>query len=282
MTAPLSKVAGVCGWPIHHSLSPVLHQFWLSKMGIAGGYIAFAVHPDEAVDAFKSLKHVSIAGVNVTLPLKEKAFAAADVHSPSAKKLGVANCLYKQNGQLIAHNTDMEGFTAPLLERVGAEFLMTNPALIFGAGGAARAAIQALLDLSVPEIRVCSRRNNQADELISQINLPNLYMVPWERRMDSLSTAGLIVNATAGGMKGRHPLEVSLSPSRPDVFIYDLIYTPYITPLISQAMSLKRDYLGGLDMLIGQARPSFEKFYGVWPDDNLNPKNLLLSHLGDV
>lgn len=282
MSVPLPKIAGVCGWPIHHSLSPALHQFWLSKMNIAGGYIAFAVHQDEAVEAFKSLKKVSIAGVNVTIPLKEKAFQAADFHTEAAKKLGVANCLYKQDGKLIAHNTDMEGFTAPLVERVGAEFLKTNSALIFGAGGAARAAAKALLDLSVPEIRICTRRNVQSDELISQINLPNVYMVPWERRMNSISTAGLVVNATAGGMTGHNALEISLSTSRPDVFIYDLIYTPRLTPLIRQAIELNRDYMGGLDMLIGQARPSFELFYGRLPDKSLDPTALLLKNLANA
>jgi len=282
MSVPIPKIAGVCGWPIHHSLSPVLHQFWLSKTGIPGGYISFAIHPNDAVQAFRSLKNVSIMGVNVTLPLKEKAFEAADEHTEAAKTLGVSNCLYKKDGKLIAHNTDMEGFTVPLLSKLGLGFLKTNPALIFGAGGAARAAIQALLDLAVPEIRICARRDEQAESLAAHINLPNIYMVPWERRMDSLSSAGLVVNATAGGMKGRNPLEVSLSTTRPDVLIYDLIYTPLITPLIKQAKDLNREYLGGLDMLIGQARPSFEKFYGVLPDDKYDPKPLLLNHLGGV
>ena len=160
MSAPIPKLAGVCGWPIHHSLSPVLHQFWLSKMKIRGGYIPFAVHPDEAVSAFRSLKKMSIEGVNVTAPLKQKAFEAADEHTAEAKKLGVANCLYKRDGQLIAHNTDLEGFTAPLLKKLNRQFLKTNPAIIFGAGGAAKACLGALLDMGVPEIRLCSRRNS--------------------------------------------------------------------------------------------------------------------------
>ncbi len=281
MSAPLSKIAGVCGWPVHHSLSPVLHQFWLSKMGIAGGYINFAVRPDTAIEAFKSLKKVSISGVNVTLPLKEKAYAAADIHTPAAKKLGVANCLFKDKGKLIAHNTDLEGFAAPLIKKLGLSFLKTNPALIFGAGGAARAAIGALLDIGVPEIRLCARKDNQAETLASQLHLPHVYVVPWARRMDSISTAGLIVNATSGGMKGQGPLEVSLSTSRTDVFIYDLIYTPLKTPLIGQAIDLDRSFLGGLDMLIGQARPSFEKFYGILPPDDLNPKAVIMKKLKD-
>jgi len=196
MSKPLAKVAGVCGWPIHHSLSPVLHQFWLSKMNIAGGYIPFAVHPDEAVSAFKSLKKVSITGLNVTAPLKQKAFEAADVHTAEAKSLGVANCLYKRDGALIAHNTDVEGFLVPLLKKSDANFLKTNSAIVFGAGGATRAVIGALIKVGVPEIRISTRRDEQALEMVSDVNLPNLYNVAWSKRQKSLESAGLIINAT--------------------------------------------------------------------------------------
>lgn len=279
MSASVVNVAGVCGWPIHHSLSPVLHQFWLSNMGIKGGYVSFAVHPDEALSAFQSLKSISISGVNVTAPLKEKAFLSADIKTAQAEKLGVANCLYKRDGKLIAHNTDLEGFTAPLVKQAGLEFLKTNPAIIFGAGGAAKAALGALLDMGVPEIRICSRRDEQSSSLAAHINLPNIYMLPWDRRQSSLQTAGLIVNATTAGMHGRAALDISLSNSRPDVFVYDLVYTPIETPLIRQAIKANRAYLGGLDMLIDQARPSFKLFFGQAPNEKLDPKPLLLKHL---
>ena len=280
MKAPLNKLAGVCGWPIHHSLSPVLHQFWLAKMGIKGGYIPFAVHPAEADMAFQSLKYMNISGVNVTTPLKEKAFKAADIHTPEAQKLGVANCLYKKDdNKLVAHNTDIEGFTAPLLEQADHSFLKTNPAIVFGAGGAARAAIGALLNLGIPEIRICSRRNTKSQSIASEINLPNLYVVPWDKRHDSIQTAGLIINATTAGMYGRSALDISLSKTRESVFIYDLVYTPVLTPLILDAKNLNRKYLGGLDMLIAQARPSFTLFFGEAPKLEFDPKHLLLKHL---
>lgn len=279
MTVPINKVAGVCGWPIHHSLSPVLHQFWLTKMQIKGGYIAFAVHPDEADMAFQSLKLVSISGVNVTAPLKHLAYKAADRHTPEAKKLGVANCLYKEDGKLIAHNTDLEGFTRPLIEKTGESFLKTNPAIIFGAGGAAKAALGALLDIGVPEIRVCARRDEQARDVTSDINLPNVHHLEWSKRQDSLKTAGLIVNATTAGMHGRSGLDISLINTREDIFVYDLVYTPILTPLIVQARELNRPFLGGLEMLIAQARPSFKLFFGVEPDRQFDPTELLLKHL---
>ena len=282
MTVPIPKIAGVCGWPIHHSLSPALHQFWLSKMGIKGGYIPFAVHPDEAIEAFRSLKNMNIQGVNVTAPLKLKAFMAADEHTPEAQKLGVANCLYKRDGQLIAHNTDLEGFTSPLLKNLSEGFLKTNPAIIFGAGGAAKACLGALLDLGVPEIRLCSRRNSPSATIVETINLPNVYNVAWDVRNKSISTAGLIINATTAGMHGRPPLDIDLSVTREDAFIYDLVYTPIITPLIQQAKNHNRACLGGLDMLIEQARPSFEIFFHQRPKAEYDPTALLLGHLGET
>lgn len=281
MSAVIPKIAGVCGWPIHHSLSPALHQFWLSKMGIAGGYIPFAVHPDEAVRAFKSLKSVSITGLNVTSPLKQKAFEAADIHTAEAKSLGVANCLYKKDGALIAHNTDVEGFLAPLLSKTSPDFLKSNSAIVFGAGGATRAVIGALIKSGVPEIRICTRRDEQSLDMVSKINMPNLYNVAWSKRQASLETAGLIVNATTAGMHGRSGLDIDLSNSRPDALVYDLIYTPIITPLIAQARALGRANLGGLDMLIAQAIPSFERFFGVAPRSEFDPTPLLLKHLNE-
>ena len=134
----VAKLAGVCGWPIHHSLSPVLHNFWLRELGISGAYVHFAVRPDEALRAFRSLKATSIAGVNVTQPLKQLAFEAADERTPDATKLGVSNCLYKRDGKLIAHNTDLEGFAAPLIKAMGARELSEKPALIIGTRCVAR------------------------------------------------------------------------------------------------------------------------------------------------
>jgi len=202
VTAPIPKLAGVCGWPIHHSLSPVIHSYWLRETGIAGAYVHFAVRPDDAVHAFKSLKHTSITGVNVTLPLKSLAFEAADIVTPDAERLGVSNCLYKRGGKLVAHNTDPEGFAAPLLKHRTPNQIMNMPALVIGTGGAARAVIGALLNLNCPEIRVCGRTDEKAEKLVGEFNLPSLYAVGWRHRNMSLPTAGLVINASSAGMKG--------------------------------------------------------------------------------
>lgn len=275
----ISKLAGVCGWPIHHSLSPVLHNFWLKELGLAGAYVHFAVRPDEAVRAFKSLKRTSISGVNVTLPLKGLAYEAADEHTPDAIKLGVANCLFKKDGKLIAHNTDLEGFAAPLIKAMGARALSQSPALIIGTGGAARAVIGALLALNIPEIRITGRTDSKAEDLANMVNVPSFYALPWAKRNEAVGDAGLIINATAGGMTGKPDLDVDISKAKSGSFVYDLIYTPRHTKLLREAKKSGCQTLGGLEMLIAQARPSFKLFYGQEAPQTPDPKEMLFAAL---
>ena len=275
----VAKLAGVCGWPIHHSLSPVLHNFWLKELGLSGAYVHFAVRPDEAIRAFKSLKATSISGVNVTQPLKQLAYEAADERTPDAIKLGVSNCLYKRDGKLIAHNTDLEGFAAPLIKAMGAKELSEKPALIIGTGGASRAVIGALLALNVPEIRIIGRTDSKAEDLVSMVNVPSFYAVPWEHRNVAVASAGLIINATSGGMKGKTQLDLDISKAEPGTFVYDLIYTPRKTKLLRNAKKAGCETLGGLDMLIAQARPSFKLFFGHNAPVLPNPSDMLFKAL---
>ena len=263
MSSPLPRLAGVCGWPIHHSLSPVLHGYWLKQAGLRGAYVPFMVKPWEARDAFRSLTRTTIAGVNVTLPLKTDAFLAADEATEDAQRIGAANCLYVRRGRLIAHNTDLEGFAAPLLGRLGPQELMDTSALIIGAGGAARAVVGALLSLGLPEILVTNRTDERAEDLAAQAGLPNFHAVRWAERQSALGRAGLIINASAAGMSGMPALDVDLADAPEGALVYDLIYTPEETPLLAQAAARGLPTLGGLDMLIAQARPSFRLFFGV-------------------
>ena len=275
----IAKLAGVCGWPIHHSLSPVLHNFWLKDLGISGAYVHFAVRPDEASRAFKSLKSTSIVGVNVTAPLKQLAYEAADDHTPDAIKLGVSNCLYKREGKLIAHNTDLEGFAAPLIREMGAKPLSESSALIIGTGGASRAVIGALLALNVPEIRITGRTDSNAEKLVRIVNVPSFYTVPWEHRNVAVANSDLIINATTGGMTGKPQLDLDISKAEPGTFVYDLIYTPRQTKLLRNAKAAGCRTLGGLEMLIAQARPSFKLFYGSNPPADPDPSEMLFKAL---
>ena len=275
----VSNLAGVCGWPIHHSLSPLLHNFWLKKSGLSGAYVHFAVRPDEAIRAFQSLKRTSISGVNVTAPLKALAFDAADERTPDATKLGVSNCLYKRDGKLVAHNTDLEGFATPLINKVGARALSETSAFIIGTGGASRAVIGALLALNVPEIKIAGRTDSKAESLASMVNVPSFYAVPWEKREDAVGSSALIVNATTGGMTGKPELDLDISQAKPGTLVYDLIYTPRETRLLKQARIAGCETLGGLEMLVAQASPSFKLFYGVNPPAEPDPSELLFQAL---
>lgn len=276
---PIPKLAGVCGWPIHHSLSPVLHSYWLKGAGISGAYIPFAVRPDKAVSAFQSLKYTSIAGVNVTLPLKRQAFLAADEHTADALKLGVSNCLFKRGGKLVAHNTDMEGFAAPLLKERKASSLSQSSVLMIGAGGASRAVIGALLSLNVPEIKITNRTDSKAESLVDSVGLPSLYAVPWANRNAAVASSQIIINASSAGMAGYPDLDLSLAAARPETLVYDLVYTPRRTGLIRQAEERGCDALGGLSMLIEQARPSFRHFFGQLPPKDMDPTETLYAAL---
>ena len=279
MSRPLPKMAGVCGWPIHHSLSPILHSFWLKKMGIVGAYVPFAVRPDEAIYAFRSLKRTSITGVNITLPLKQLAFRAADAATADAQKLGVANCLYKRDGKLIAHNTDMEGFAAPLMSAMGPSLIARTPAIIYGTGGAARAVVGALLAMGCPEIRLCGRTDIRAEAMVKEVGVPSFYSVPWDTRSEAMTGAGLIINASAAGMKGRPALDINLDYASEGATVYDLVYTPLETPLLKSAREKDLQTIGGLSMLIEQARPSFRLFFGKNPPTDLDPSALLIAEL---
>lgn len=273
MTGPISKLAGVCGWPIHHSLSPTLHSFWLRELGIRGAYVPFMVKPWEALSAFQSLKKTTISGVNVTLPLKRAAFEAADEQTDDAQHIGAANCLYVRRGQLIAHNTDMAGFSDPLRSRRSDHDLKKMTALIFGAGGASRAVIAALLSMGVQEIILVNRTDYKAERLVSDVGLPSFYSVPWDKRHLAVKRAHLLINASSAGMAGYAPLDVTLSQAKKTALVYDLVYTPEITPLIASAHKAGLETLGGLDMLIGQAKPSFQLFYGhPVPDTDPTPR----------
>ena len=279
---PYAQVAGVTGWPVHHSLSPVIHNYWLKSLGLNGAYTMFAVHPSEAVRAYRSLKKTTICGLNVTIPLKAKAFEAADELTPDAEKLGVCNLLYRRDGKLIGHNTDMEGFAGPLLQNIGHNFILNNTVTVFGAGGAARAVVGALLSIGAPEIRITNRTDSRAEELAGRVNVPSFYAVPWADRQEAVYGTGLIINASSAGMHGVPPLDIELEYVSPNGWIYDLVYTPIDTPLLKKARKHGLKTIGGLDMLIAQARPSFKQFYGQLPPIDLNPRPLLERHLENL
>ena len=281
------KMAGVAGWPIHHSLSPILHNYWLGHVGLAGAYTMFAVHPNEAEYAFQSLKKTTISGLNITIPLKGLAYKAADELTPEAQKLGVCNVLYKRpikhrgkySHKLIGHNTDMEGFAAPLLSHINHRYILNNAITLIGAGGAARAVLGSLLALGAPEVRLLNRTDERAKQLAFHINIPSLYACDWANCQEVIASSGLIINASAAGMAGYDALDINVRNMPRNAWVYDLVYTPLATPLLKQARKYGLNTISGIDMLIAQGRPSFKLFYGIDAPRNVGVKDMLVAHL---
>jgi shikimate dehydrogenase len=237
-----------------------LHNFWLRRYGIDGVYVPFAVRPEEFGLAVEGLRAAGLRGINVTIPHKEAAFALCAEVDEAARSAGVVNTLVFDGDRVVGSNTDGSGFIANLRDhhvdpRAG-------PALILGAGGAARAVAAALLALGV-EVVVCNRSLERAKGLAAA--LPGLHMVPWESRNDSVRDAALVVNATSLGMHGAPPLDVDLTGAPDTAAVADLVYVPIRTAFLAQADASGLRCVDGLGMLLHQAVPGFAAWFGVVP-----------------
>ncbi len=279
-------LAGVAGWPVAHSLSPLLHKAWIDSLGLCAFYVPLPVPLEEAHQALKALPSLGFSGVNLTLPLKETAFDIADEHHVSAQNMGVANLLLVQGKKLIAHNTDGEGFLEALRQRAPAylkkaleETQGQKPltALVLGAGGAGRAVVCSLLDLPCFErIFLTNRTIKRAEDLQESTGSQKIDILPWAQRHHKLSEAHLIVNTTPCGMAGYPPLDLDLSSAAGEACVYDLVYTPVETHFLRAARQHSLKTIDGLTMLIEQARPSFRAFYGLEPPKDFDMRAYLL------
>jgi shikimate dehydrogenase len=268
-------VAAVLGWPIGHSRSPALHGHWLRRYGIAGAYVPLAVAPDMAEPALRALPALGFAGANVTLPHKELALKVAHSASERALRIGAANTLIVRDGHIEADNTDGFGF----IENVRAEapsWDSGRPALVLGAGGAARAVIDALLAEGVAELRLANRTKARADALASQFG-DRVQVVGWDQADEAADGAGLIVNTTSLGMQGQPPLDFGFAAASPDAIATDLVYVPLETPFLAAASARGLKTVDGLGMLLHQARPGFAAWFGCDPDVDGALRDVVLS-----
>ena len=274
MTAQLR--AGVMGWPVKHSLSPVLHGHWLKRYGINGSYEAFPVKPEELPDAIARLRDEGFRGTNLTVPHKEAAMALVDRVDATARRIGAVNTLVLgDDGSLDATNTDAYGLVENIRDHAP-EPLETlfggRPAVILGAGGAARAAVVGLADLGIGDIRVVNRTLSRAAAL-ADIAGPDctLRAVGWDAREAALADAGLLVNTTTLGMEGQPPLDLDLATLPHDAVVNDIVYAPLETGLLAAARGRGNPSVDGLGMLLHQARAGFRAWFGVDPvvDDDL-------------
>jgi shikimate dehydrogenase len=254
-----ARVAGITGWPVSHSRSPRLHGFWLERHGIDGAYLPLPIPPGGFADAVKGLALAGFAGVNVTQPHKIAAFQVCDVVDESARLAGAVNTLVFQDGRIIGSNTDGWGFMANL--RAHGVDPAAGPALILGAGGAARAVAAELLRLGIP-VTLANRTRAHADTLAR--DLPGLRLIAWDQRDDAVPDHALLVNTTSLGMAGHPPLAIDLDRGRPAVA--DIVYVPLETPLLAAARARGLTTAGGLGMLLHQAVPGFHAWFGIRPE----------------
>jgi shikimate dehydrogenase len=260
-----AKLAGVIGWPISHSRSPRLHGYWIERHGIDGAYVPLAVEPAQVAQALRMLALVGFRGVNVTVPHKEAALAAVDTLDDDARRIGAVNTVtMKPDGSLAGSNTDGIGFlshlraSAPTWDASGA-------AVVIGAGGAARAVVVALIGAGVGEIRLVNRTRERAEELARAFGGP-VRVLPWVARNAALEDAALVVNTTTLGMTDQPPLDLDLDALPRAACVFDCVYAPLATPLLTAARARGLVAVDGLGMLIHQARPGFEAWFGIAPE----------------
>ena len=259
------KRACVVGWPIKHSRSPLIHNYWLQHYGIEGAYDIRAVEPGMAETFFRNLADHGLVGCNVTVPHKKTAFRAATEVDAAAKSVGAANTLWLENGVLHASNTDIYGFLHNLDEQTPGWDKIGLAAAVVGAGGAARGIIRGLLDRGFQHIRIANRTRERAEELAGIFGRA-VTVFAWESRANMLSNCGLLVNTTTLGMVEKPPLDIDFSGlSRPGV-VCDIVYTPLETDLLRRAREAGFHTVDGLGMLLHQAVPGFEKWFGVRPE----------------
>jgi shikimate dehydrogenase len=265
------RLAGVMGWPVAHSRSPVLHGHWLARHGIAGTYVPLPVRPEHLAQALRALPALGFAGCNLTVPHKEAALAVLDHVDAKARHLGSVNTVVvRPDGSLEGFSTDGYGFMENLKAAAPAWRPDLGPAVVLGAGGSARAIVAALLDAGVPEIRLVNRTEARARTLAQDLGGA---IVPWawHHRADALDGAGLLVNTTTQGMVGEPPLDIDLAQLPGPAVVADIVYVPLETPLLAAARARGHVGVDGLGMLLHQARPGFAAWFGPQPavDDAL-------------
>lgn len=257
--------AGVIGYPIAQSRSPLIHGYWLERHGIKGSYDRHAVTPEALEDFIAGLRENGFAGCNVTIPHKEAVLRLAAKVTPAARAIGAANTLWFEDGQLWADNTDAPGFLASLDSDAPGWDESTEAALVLGAGGAARGIIHALGSRGVRRIFLANRSEQRAHDLAAAMG-SHVQPVPSGGIPAALAASGLLVNTTSLGMKGQPALSIDLSPLRPTAIVSDIIYAPLETDLVLQARARGLRVSPGLGMLLHQAVPGFERWFGLRPE----------------
>ncbi|CUI41258.1 shikimate dehydrogenase [Cognatishimia activa] len=276
MTLPKVPLAAVIGHPIAHSKSPMLHGHWLKTYGINGHYIPMDVAPDDLETVLRNMHKMGFVGANVTIPHKTRALEIADQVTDRATLIGAANTLiFHEDGKILADNTDGYGFIQNLRQSAPDWDPTAGAAVVLGAGGAARAVVASLLDVGVPEIFITNRTRVRAEQLRDDFGA-RLKVVEWVQAGDVIEDGTTIVNTTSLGMTGKPELKVSLDGLQPGSLVTDLVYTPLRTPFLDEAAQRGCVSVDGLGMLLHQAAPGFERWFGPRPEVTEDLRRVIL------
>ncbi|MFQ5783658.1 MAG: shikimate dehydrogenase [Alphaproteobacteria bacterium] len=280
MLSGTARIAGIMGAPVRHSRSPRLHGYWLERYGIDGAYLPLAVAPEDLAAALHALPKLGFSGVNLTVPHKEAALRYMSELTATAQRIGAVNTVVVgADGRLAGDNTDAFGFIENLRETAPRWRADAGPAVVLGAGGAARAVAVALADAGVGELRVVNRTMARAETLATDLGGP-LTAQPWEARNTALDGARLLVNATSLGMAGQPVLDIDLAGLAGDAVVADIVYVPLTTALLAAATERGLATVDGLGMLLHQARPGFAAWFGVEPAVTAELRAFMRADLG--
>jgi shikimate dehydrogenase len=257
--------ACVIGWPIEHSRSPAIHGYWLNRYGIDGSYTKEAVQPGRLEGFLRLLATNGYRGCNITIPYKEEALHLVDEADATASAIGAANTLWLEDGRLYGTNTDAYGYMTYLAARVPGWQRRDAPVVILGAGGAARAIVHGFLESGVGEIRLMNRTRDRADAVARDFGR-RVKVKDWSERSVAARDAAVLVNTTAVGLKGDGSLGIDFAGFHPECVVSDIVYVPLETALIRDARRNGLRTVDGLGMLLHQAVPGFEKWFGVRPE----------------
>ena len=258
-------MAGVMGFPVMHSRSPMLHNYWLKQHNLKGHYMPLAVRPEGLEAALKALPALGFAGCNLTIPHKETAMRLVDRLDAASKRIGAINCVtVEKDGSLSGTNNDGYGYIESVIQSHPGWRADAGPIVVMGAGGGARAVLVALAERGAREIRLLNRTDTRALLLAEDLGSP-IKAVAWSDRAKALEGAAMLVNTTSQGMVGQPALDIELETLPRTALVSDIVYVPQVTPLIAVAKARGNPTVGGLGMLLNQARPAFKGWFGVMP-----------------
>ena len=255
-------MAGVMGWPVMHSRSPMMHNYWMEQQGVAGTYVFFEIKPGELAPALKALHPLGFAGCNLTIPHKLDAMSIVD---DVAKKIGAISCVVvREDGSLFGTNNDWFGFIGNLKQQQPDWRADAGPVTVIGAGGGSRAVCYGLLQEGATELRLVNRTRARAEAIAAEYGGP-ITVLPWEERHDALDGVATAVNATSQGMVGEAALDIRLDALPKTAQVADIIYTPLETPFLADARKRGNRTVNGLGMLIHQGPPAWKYWFGLEP-----------------